>query len=176
MDGTAGQKSRQVFGCVAASGKERVGPEIVVPRRGSRRGPLLRLDRRPGKERGRRELAAKIHAPRQAEHWSKINREKVQALIESGEMQPAGLAEIERAKNDGRWDAAYDSPSSITVPDDLKAELDKNKRARSFFETLDSRNRYAILFRIHTAKRAETRTKRIREFVAMLERKEKLYP
>ncbi len=100
----------------------------------------------------------------------------MQALIESGEMQPAGLAEIERAKNDGRWDAAYDSPSSITVPDDLKAELDKNKRARSFFETLDSRNRYAILFRIHTAKRAETRTKRIREFVAMLERKEKLYP
>ena len=107
--------------------------------------------------------------------WSKINRQKVQALIESGEMRPAGLAEIERAKQDGRWDAAYDSPKTISVPDDLQDELDKNRKAKSFFETLDSRNRYAILFRIHTAKRAETRAKRIREFVEMLERGERIH-
>jgi uncharacterized protein YdeI (YjbR/CyaY-like superfamily) len=108
--------------------------------------------------------------------WSKRNREKVQALIESGEMQSAGLAEIERAKKDGRWDAAYDSPSKIAVPDDLKKLLDKNKKARSFFEALDSRNRYAILFRIHTAKKAETRTTRIEQFVDMLEKGEKIHP
>jgi len=108
--------------------------------------------------------------------WSKRNREKVQALIENGEMQPSGLAEVERAQKDGRWEAAYDSPSKITVPDDLKKLLDKNRKARSFFETLDSRNRYAILFRIHTAKKVETRTKRIKQFIEMLERKEKIYP
>lgn len=85
--------------------------------------------------------------------WSKRNREKVLTLIESGEMQPAGLSEIERARKDGRWDAAYDSPSRITVPGDLQTALDKNRRAKSFFETLDSRNRFAILFRIHTAKK-----------------------
>jgi uncharacterized protein YdeI (YjbR/CyaY-like superfamily) len=108
--------------------------------------------------------------------WSKRNREKVQALIESGEMRPAGLAEIERAKKDGRWDAAYDSPSKIAVPEDLKKLLDKNRKAKSFFETLDSRNRYAILFRIHTAKKPETREKRIKQFIEMLERKEKIHP
>jgi len=107
--------------------------------------------------------------------WSKINRAKVQALIESGEMRPAGLAEIERAKSDGRWDAAYDSPKSIAVPDDLRSELDRNSKARAFFETLNSQNRYAILFRIHTAKKAETRAKRIKQFVEMLERGEKIH-
>lgn len=91
-------------------------------------------------------------------------------------MQAAGLAEVERAKDDGRWAAAYDSPSHITVPADLQIALDKNARAQSFFRTLDSHNRYAILFRIHTAKKAETRAKRIDQFVAMLARKEKLYP
>ena len=107
--------------------------------------------------------------------WSKINRDKVNALIESGDMRPAGLAEIERAKADGRWDAAYDSSKTITVPDDLQAAFGKNKKAKKFFETLDSRNRYAVLFRIHNAKKAETREKRIREFVAMLARGEKIY-
>lgn len=107
--------------------------------------------------------------------WSKINRVKVQALIDSGEMRPSGLAEIERAKADGRWDAAYDSPKTATVPDDLMAELKNNKKARSFFETLDSRNRYAILFRIQTAKKPETRAKRINEFVGMLERGQKIH-
>ena len=108
--------------------------------------------------------------------WSKINREKVQALIKSGDMRPPGLAEIERAKEDGRWDAAYDSSKTITVPDDLKKALDKNKKAKASFEKLDSRNRYAILFRTHNAKKAETRAKRIKQFVEMLERGDKIYP
>jgi uncharacterized protein YdeI (YjbR/CyaY-like superfamily) len=89
--------------------------------------------------------------------WSKKNRENVQRLIDSGEMEPAGLAEIERAKKDGRWDAAYDSPKTISVPDDLKDALNRNREAKAFFEKLDSRNRYAVLFRIHTAKKAESR-------------------
>jgi uncharacterized protein YdeI (YjbR/CyaY-like superfamily) len=108
--------------------------------------------------------------------WSKRNREKALVLIDSGEMQPAGLAEVERAKKDGRWDAAYDSASRSTVPDDLQGALKKNRRAKSFFESLDRRNRYAILFRVHTAKKAETRAKRIQQFVEMLARNEKLHP
>ena len=107
--------------------------------------------------------------------WSKINRVKVQALIDNGEMRPPGLGEIERAKNDGRWEAAYDSPKTITVPDELRSALDKNRKAKQFFETLDSRNRYAILFRIQTAKKPETREKRIRDFISMLERGEKIH-
>jgi uncharacterized protein YdeI (YjbR/CyaY-like superfamily) len=108
--------------------------------------------------------------------WSKINREKVQALIERGRMQPAGQAEIERAKQDGRWDAAYDSQRVAAVPDDLQAALDGNPTARAFFATLNSRNRYAILFRIQTAKKPETRAKRIEQFVRMLAQHETLYP
>jgi uncharacterized protein YdeI (YjbR/CyaY-like superfamily) len=107
--------------------------------------------------------------------WSKKNRDNVQRLIDCGDMQPAGLAEIERAKKDGRWDAAYDSPRTIEVPDDLAAALEKNKKAKAFFEKLDSRNRYAILFRTHNAKRPETRAKRIRDFVEMLARGEKIH-
>jgi len=108
--------------------------------------------------------------------WSKINTEKAQQLIESGKMKPAGLKAVENARQDGRWDAAYASPSKAVVPDDLQAELDRNAKARAFFATLDSRNRYAILHRIHTAKKAETRAKRIEQFVRMLEKKEKIYP
>lgn len=108
--------------------------------------------------------------------WSKVNRQKAQKLIESGRMKPAGLEAIERAKQDGRWDAAYDSPSSATVPDDFQAALDKNAQAKAFFATLNSANRYAILFRIQTAKKAETRAKRIEQFIHMLENHEKLYP
>jgi uncharacterized protein YdeI (YjbR/CyaY-like superfamily) len=115
--------------------------------------------------------------PRRAKSiWSKRNREKAEALIRSRKMRPAGKAAIEAAKKDGRWDAAYDSPSRATVPEDLQAALDKNKRAKAFFATLDSRNRYAILFRTHNAKKPETRARRIEQFVAMLARKEKLYP
>jgi uncharacterized protein YdeI (YjbR/CyaY-like superfamily) len=108
--------------------------------------------------------------------WSKINREKAEKLIESGQMKPAGLKAVEAARQDGRWEAAYDSFSSATVPDDFQAELDKNAEAKAFFATLNRQNRYAILFRIQTAKKAETRTKRIRQFIEMLEKKEKLYP
>jgi uncharacterized protein YdeI (YjbR/CyaY-like superfamily) len=108
--------------------------------------------------------------------WSKINREKALALIENGKMKPAGLAEVDRAKQDGRWEQAYDSPSSATVPADLQAALNKNPRARAFFATLERRNRYAILWRVQTAKKPETRAKRIALFVGMLERGEKLHP
>ena len=108
--------------------------------------------------------------------WSKINRDKATALIEAGKMQPSGLREVERAKQDGRWDAAYDAQSTATVPDDLQRALAKSRRARLFFEGLDSRNRYAILYRIQDAKKPETRARRIAKFVAMLEAKEKIYP
>jgi uncharacterized protein YdeI (YjbR/CyaY-like superfamily) len=108
--------------------------------------------------------------------WSKINCEKALALVKSGKMKPAGLTEVNRAKQDGRWEQAYDSPSSATVPPDLLAALNKNRRAKTFFATLESRNRYAILWRVQTAKKAETRAKRIRLFVEMLERGEKIHP
>jgi uncharacterized protein YdeI (YjbR/CyaY-like superfamily) len=108
--------------------------------------------------------------------WSKINREKVQRLIESGRMKPAGTAAIESAQRDGRWEAAYDSQSNAAVPGDLQAALDANPAAQAFFATLNSTNRYAILFRIQTAKKPETRARRIEQFIAMLARYEKLYP
>jgi uncharacterized protein YdeI (YjbR/CyaY-like superfamily) len=108
--------------------------------------------------------------------WSKINREKALALIASGRMKPPGLEQVERAKKDGRWEAAYDSPSRSTVPDDLTAALAANPRAAEFFATLNSANRYAILFRVHHAKKAETRARRIASFVEMLARHEKLHP
>jgi len=108
--------------------------------------------------------------------WSKINTEKVERLIASGEMKPAGLKAIELAKQDGRWDAAYASQKNISVPEDFQAALDNNKKAKAFFATLNSVNRYAILFRIQTAKKPETRAKRIQQFVEMLERNEKIYP
>jgi uncharacterized protein YdeI (YjbR/CyaY-like superfamily) len=114
--------------------------------------------------------------PRRARSkWSKINRDKVAELIASGRMQPPGLAEIERAKADGRWDAAYDSPANATVPDDLQAALDANPAAGEFFATLKGQNRYAILFRIQDAKRPETRARRIEKFVDMLARGETLH-
>jgi uncharacterized protein YdeI (YjbR/CyaY-like superfamily) len=108
--------------------------------------------------------------------WSKINREKAIRLIELGQMHAAGLREVERAKRDGRWDGAYDSPSGATIPADFQAVLDKIPRAKAFFATLDSRNRYAVLFRIQTAKKAETRAKRIKQFAEMLSRHEKIHP
>jgi len=108
--------------------------------------------------------------------WSKVNREKAAALIEAGRMQAAGLDQVARAKQDGRWIAAYDSPANAEVPDDLSAALDRNARAKAFFHTLDRANRYAILWRIQTVKKAETRARRIRRFVDMLERHEKVHP
>jgi uncharacterized protein YdeI (YjbR/CyaY-like superfamily) len=107
--------------------------------------------------------------------WSKINREKVQALVDAGRMKPPGLAAVALAKQDGRWDAAYDSPSKATVPEDLAAALAANPRAAAFFATLNAANRYAILWRVHTAKKAETRARRISQFVEMLARHESLH-
>ena len=115
--------------------------------------------------------------PRRARSlWSKRNREKVAALIEAGPMQPAGLAEIERAKADGRWDAAYDGPAAAVVPDDLREALDAVPAAAELFAGLNSQNRFAILHRIQTAVKPETRAKRVAQFVEMLARGEKPYP
>lgn len=106
--------------------------------------------------------------------WSKINRDKALALIAEGAMMPAGLAEVERAKADGRWDAAYAGSKTITVPEDLAAALAANPRAAATFADLDAANRYAMLFRVHTAKRATTRAERIARFIDLLARGEKL--
>lgn len=108
--------------------------------------------------------------------WSKLNRERVARLVEAGRMQPAGAAEIERAKADGRWDAAYDSPANARVPDDLAAALAESAKAKKFFESLNATNRYAILYRLHEAKKPETRARRLAKFVAMLKQGEKLHP
>jgi len=108
--------------------------------------------------------------------WSKINREKALALIASGEMKAAGREAIENAKKNGRWDAAYDSPSGATVPGDFQAALDSNPRASAFFKTLDRANRYAVLWRIQTVKKAETRGRKIQQLIAMLEKEEKIHP
>jgi uncharacterized protein YdeI (YjbR/CyaY-like superfamily) len=108
--------------------------------------------------------------------WSKINTERASKLIDEGAMQPPGLREVERAKADGRWDAAYDSPRTATVPDDLRQALDRDPAARAFFAELDGANRYAILHRIQDAKRPETRVRRIEKFVAMLSEGKKIHP
>jgi uncharacterized protein YdeI (YjbR/CyaY-like superfamily) len=100
--------------------------------------------------------------------WSKRNRALAERLIATGEMAPAGLREVERARADGRWEAAYDSHSTATVPPDLQAALDDNPAASAFFAGLDSANRYAILYRVQEARRPETRARRIATFVAML--------
>jgi uncharacterized protein YdeI (YjbR/CyaY-like superfamily) len=108
--------------------------------------------------------------------WSRINREKAQELEHAGRLRPAGLREIERARADGRWEAAYESQSRATVPDDLRRELDRDPAARAFFESLERHNRYAILYRIHDAKRPETRARRIARFMEMLRAGEKPHP
>jgi len=106
--------------------------------------------------------------------WSRINREKAERLIAESRMRPAGLREVERAKEDGRWDEAYDSPSTATVPDDFRAALDAEPAAAEFFASLGSTRRYSFLYRIADAKRPETRAKRIAEYVELLARGETL--
>jgi uncharacterized protein YdeI (YjbR/CyaY-like superfamily) len=113
---------------------------------------------------------------RRRSNWSRINREKAEQLIAAGRMRPAGRAEVERARADGRWEAAYEPQSAARMPDDLRRELDTRPEAARFFAALDSRNRYAILYRLQDAKRPETRARRLAEFVTMLEEHRKLYP
>jgi uncharacterized protein YdeI (YjbR/CyaY-like superfamily) len=108
--------------------------------------------------------------------WSRINRDKAERLIASGSMRPAGLAEVDAAQADGRWDAAYEGQRTAKTPDDLQRELDSNPAAREFFATLSSSNRYAIVYRLNDAKKPETRERRLRQFVAMLERGESIHP
>jgi uncharacterized protein YdeI (YjbR/CyaY-like superfamily) len=108
--------------------------------------------------------------------WSKINCAKAEALIAAGTMESPGFAEVERAKRDGRWERAYDGGRTSEVPADLAAALARNRRARVFFEALDRANRYAILYRVQTAKKPETRADRIARFVAMCARNETLHP
>jgi uncharacterized protein YdeI (YjbR/CyaY-like superfamily) len=108
--------------------------------------------------------------------WSKINRTKALGLIEGGRMLAAGFAAIASAQESGRWDTAYDSHRTAVPPDDFQEALDKSIKAKAFFATLNSQNRYAILFRLQTVKKVETRQKRIAQFIAMLEKRETLYP
>ena len=115
--------------------------------------------------------------PRQsASKWSEKNRTRALQLIELGRMLPAGMKEIERAQKDGRWGAAYAPQGTAEVPDDLRAALAKNKKAGKFFETLNRANRYAILYRVHNARKPETRAARIEKFIAMLASGETIHP
>lgn len=114
--------------------------------------------------------------PRRAKSpWSKINRAKAEEFITQGKMRPSGLREIEAAKADGRWEQAYDGQRAITVPNDLQKALDRHPKARKFFAGLDSKNRYAVLYRIQQAKKPETRARRIENFVAMLNEGKKIH-
>jgi uncharacterized protein YdeI (YjbR/CyaY-like superfamily) len=114
--------------------------------------------------------------PRRAKSkWSKINREKIEALGKAGRMKPAGLAEVELAKADGRWAAAYSSPANMTEPADLKKALKSNAKAAEFWAKLNKSNRYAVIYQLEDAKKPETRERRLDKFIGMLERGEKLY-
>lgn len=115
--------------------------------------------------------------PRKARsRWSRINRDKASALITAGRMRPAGLSQVEAARADGRWEAAYAAPSKATVPADLQAALEADPRAAAFFATLSGANRFAILYRVEEAKRAATRAARIEKYVAMLHAHETIHP
>jgi uncharacterized protein YdeI (YjbR/CyaY-like superfamily) len=130
---------------------------------------------------GRRQALDERHflqrfTPRRARsRWSRINRDKVQGLTADGRMRPAGLDEVKRARDDGRWAAAYAGQRVIVVPEDLQRELDDRPAAKAFFAELTSQNRYAILYRLQDAKRPETRARRLAKFVAMLEARETIH-
>ena len=114
--------------------------------------------------------------PRRARSkWSRINRDKIEELTRQGRLKPAGLEQVELAKADGRWEAAYASPANVAIPDDLQAALDASPQAGEFWERLNKSNRFAIVFQLEDAKKPETRTRRLEKFVGMLERGEKLY-
>jgi uncharacterized protein YdeI (YjbR/CyaY-like superfamily) len=108
--------------------------------------------------------------------WSRINRDKATDLLERGRLRPAGRLQVEQARADGRWEAAYEAQSRVTVPDDLQSELDRNPTAQAFFATLSRVNRYAILYRLQDAKKPETRARRLAQFMTMLNEQRKPYP
>ena len=108
--------------------------------------------------------------------WSRLNRDRAEALVAAGRMRPSGLATVEAARADGRWDAAYEPPSTAEVPPDLERELARDRSAREAFEALDGANRYAIIYRLNEAKRPETRERRLQKFVEMLRRGERIHP
>ncbi|QAY66476.1 YdeI/OmpD-associated family protein [Paenibacillus protaetiae] len=108
--------------------------------------------------------------------WSKVNKEKAELLISNGRMRPSGIKAIEAAKQNGQWDKAYESQSIASLPEDFAYELERNVKAKAFYDTLDKQNKYSILFRIHNAKKQETRAKRIEQYITMLEKGEKIYP
>ncbi|MFD0676730.1 MULTISPECIES: YdeI/OmpD-associated family protein [unclassified Paenibacillus] len=115
--------------------------------------------------------------PRKARSiWSKVNKEKAELLITNGRMKPSGFKAIEAAKKNGQWDKAYESQSIASLPEDFAIELERNVKAKAFYDTLDRQNKYSFLFRIHNAKKPETRAKRIQQFVTILEKGEKIYP
>lgn len=115
--------------------------------------------------------------PRRARSgWSSINTRNAERLIEAGRMKPAGLREVEAARKDGRWQGAYDSPSAAVIPEDFRKELSGNRKAQAFFEGLSKANTYAIAYRLQTAKKPETREKRMRSILAMLARGESFHP
>jgi uncharacterized protein YdeI (YjbR/CyaY-like superfamily) len=115
--------------------------------------------------------------PRRARsRWSRINRDKAEGLIESKLMQPSGLGEVERARADGRWERAYEPQRGAAIPEDLQRELDASPQAAAFFAKLSAQNRYSILYRLDEARRAETRARRLADFVAMLEAGETHHP
>ena len=113
---------------------------------------------------------------RRASPWSKINTQHAERLIKAGRMTPGGLKQVEEARTDGRWSAAYDSPRHAAPPEDFLTELDKNKEAKAFFTTLNKANIYAIVYRLQTAKKPETRQNRLKMILAMLSRGEKFHP
>jgi uncharacterized protein YdeI (YjbR/CyaY-like superfamily) len=116
------------------------------------------------------------YTPRRARSsWSKKNTDHAERLIKLGRMKPAGLAEVEKAKADGRWDKAYDSPGNMKAPEDLLKALEKNKKAKAFFESLTKANKYAINWRLHTAKKPETRARRMKMILEMLKKGEKFH-
>jgi uncharacterized protein YdeI (YjbR/CyaY-like superfamily) len=107
--------------------------------------------------------------------WSKVNKEKAELLIADERMKPAGFKAIETAKQTGKWIEAYEPQSSASLPEDFELKLNHNLKAKAFYETLDRQNKYAIIFRINSAKKKETRVKRIQKFLQMLEKGEKIY-
>jgi uncharacterized protein YdeI (YjbR/CyaY-like superfamily) len=167
---------------------DETGVELVLAKKGTAEPTTLTYEEAldealchgwiDGQVRRRDELTYRQRfTPRRARsQWSERNVGHVERLLSAGRMQPAGLAAVERAKADGRWEAAYPGQSKIEVPADLATALAAAPKAKANFELLSSQNRYAVLFRIHSAKRSDTRTRRIEDFVAMLARGETVHP